>query len=148
METIKVGKEKEQPLLFSHFFVGSGSATVALVELEKDLHFGVSFCAPQDMFSRARGRELARQRLRVHLQRRANGLQDSKQAGSYIGAASGDGFKKEDLPVRLKGSVMNRSDQCMAALMAILGSEDKPQWAPESHLLVKFRAKRKKNTAG
>lgn len=137
METIKIKKQEEKPLLFSHFTVGVGNATVALVEDGDDLHFGVSLCAPQDMFCRARGRELAKQRLRVHLQRRANGLRESKQAGTIVGAGA--------LSEGLKG----RFDRCRTALLGVLTNPDKPQWAPAGSSafavgLIQFRTKRKK----
>lgn len=143
METIKIKKQEEKPLLFSHFTVGDGNATVALVEDGDGLHFGVSLCAPQDMFCRARGRELAKQRLRVHLQRRANGLKESKQAGTIPGAVKQDAR-----------NMAARFDRCRSALLGVLTDPNKPQWAPApspsalAFELIQFRTKRKNSKAG
>jgi len=142
METIRIKNGSEKPLLFSHFTVGSGNATVALVDDGENLHFGVSLCAPQDMFCRTRGRKLAKKRLYIHLQRYANGLHNSKQAGT--------------ISERKKRSTADLFINCRKALICVLTGSDRPKWVPDfSHAdiltdTIQFRTKRKSrnNRAG
>jgi len=132
MQKLTVTKKQDLPVLFAHFDLGEGNATVALAEDGSDLHYGVSLCSPVDRFSRAEGREKALQRLRVHLQRRANGLDASKQAGTFGGAVKLDAN-------RLK----NRFDRCRLALTQTMRSPDRPAWLPADPKQVSFRGRRK-----
>jgi hypothetical protein len=47
-------------LSYSHFQLGNGGATVAAGIVDGRLYYGVSFCSPNDNFSRSMGREVAR----------------------------------------------------------------------------------------
>lgn len=133
MQKLTVTKKQDLPVLFAHFDLGEGNATVALAEDGSDLHYGVSLCSPVDRFSKAEGREKALQRLRVHLQRRANGLDASKQAGTFGQAAKLDANRLE-----------NRFDRCRLALAQEVRSSDRPAWVPLDPELISFRGRRKK----
>lgn len=123
MQKIKLMK-KELTAIYSHFNVGEGEATVVLVEDGKDLHYGVSFCAPSDNFSKKMGRSKATRRLKTHLRRYENGLSYSLLAGTFQGkqntpmslqtffefseTALRDTIKTTQLPGWVKGYINSR----------------------------------------
>lgn len=49
---------------YGHFKVGAGFATVAAGRIDDYLYYGITFCSPEDNFSRQKGRSYACRNLR------------------------------------------------------------------------------------
>ena len=78
---------KSEALLFTHFNVGAGAATVAATLLNDKLYYSVALCSPEDNFSREIGREHARMHMAVDQYSKKRGILKSESFSNLTPAS-------------------------------------------------------------
>lgn len=97
---------------FTHPYVGRGRATLAIRVSDNVIDVGVSFCSPNDQFSRSKGRIIALDRLNTKSREKASNL-------GFFMTAERNTARKPD-------------EQARDMLAAVITTHHVPRWATDA----------------
>jgi hypothetical protein len=110
-------------LTFGHYAVGNGFATVAGVLIGNNVYYGISFCSPEDNFSKRTGREYAKKHFRENKYSHMRGVSPLK-----------NGLANHPPVVVFRSVVLNH--------LAKMDPSHRPQWAKDAPIDFRGKAKR------